>query len=119
MSEIELEKLSSTIDFSVFQQLDVRVGVIVAVEVAEGCRVLAYKLKLDFGPLGFRQSLAQISTYPQESLIGKQILAVLNFQPRQIGKNISEVLVLGVPTDGSGITLVVPDKTAIIGSRLF
>ena len=110
----------STIDFSVFQQLDVRVGRIMAVEIAEGCRVAAYKLELDFGPeIGTRHSIAQATNYPPETLIGRQVLAVVNFKPRQIGKHISEVLVLGVPTRERGTALVVPEMEAVPGGKLF
>ena len=109
-----------TIEFSVFEQLDVRVGRITAVEIAEGCRVSAYKLELDFGPeIGTRRSIAQATNYPREALIGRQVLAVVNFKPRQIGKHLSEVLVLGVPTREKGTALVVPEMEAIVGSRLF
>jgi len=108
------------IDFSVFEQLDVRVGRITAVEVAEGCRVAAWKLELDFGPeIGARRSIAQATNYPPETLIGRQVLAVVNFKPRQIGKHISEVLVLGVPTQGKGTALIVPEMEAVLGGRLF
>ena len=110
----------STIDFSVFQQLDVRVGRITAVEIAEGCRVAAYKLELDFGPeIGIRRSIAQATNYPPEALVGRQVLAVVNFKPRQIGKHISEVLVLGVPTRERGTALIVPEMEAVLGGRLF
>ena len=108
------------VEFSVFQQIDVRVGKIISAEPAEGCRVPAYRLVIDFGSaIGTRRSIAQSTNYPRESLPGRQILAVINFKPRQIGKNVSEVLVLGVPTEGKGTALVVPDMEAIIGGRLF
>lgn len=108
------------VEFSVFQQIDVRVGKIISAEPAEGCRVPAYRLVIDFGSaIGTRRSIAQATNYPRESLPGRQILAVINFKPRQIGKNVSEVLVLGVPTEGKGTALVVPDMEAIIGGRLF
>ena len=69
---------SNTIDFSVFQQLDARVGRIISVEIAEGCRVSAYKLELDFGPeIGTRHSIAQATNYPPEALLGRQVLAVI------------------------------------------
>jgi tRNA-binding protein len=121
---VEFEKAhnqqSPTVDFSVFQQLDVRVGRITAVEIAEGCRVAAYKLELDFGPeIGTRRSIAQATNYPPEALVGRQVLAVVNFKPRQIGKHISEVLVLGVPTQEKGTALVVPEMEAALGGRLF
>lgn len=110
----------SVVEFAVFQQIDVRVGKIVSAEPAEGCRVPAYKLVIDFGPsIGTRRSVAQATNYPRESLPGRQILAVVNFKSRQVGKNMSEVLVLGVPTEERGTALVVPDMEAIVGGRLF
>jgi len=111
---------SATVDFSVFQQIDIRVGRITAVETAEGCRVPAYKLQLDFGQdIGMRRSIAQATNYPPEVLVGRQILAVINFKPRQVGKHISEVLVLGVPTKERGTALVVPEMEAVLGGKLF
>src|SRR5882672_7626616 len=110
---------STTVNFSVFQQIDVRVGCITAVETAEGCRVPAYKLHLDFGPdIGMRRSIAQATNYPAEGLVGRQVLAVINFKPRQVGKHISEVLVLGVPTKERGTALVVPEMEAVLGGKL-
>ena len=109
-----------TIDFSVFEQVDIRVGRITAVELAEGCRVPAYKLMLDFGPdLGTRRSIAQATNYSPQSLLGRQVLAVVNLEPRQVGKHISEVLVLGVPTEEKDTALIVPEMEATIGGRLF
>ncbi|HET9838159.1 MAG TPA: tRNA-binding protein [Candidatus Angelobacter sp.] len=115
-----MEPQSDIVDFAVFQRLDVRVGKILSAEPAEGCRVPAYKLLIDFGEsIGTRRSIAQATNYPPESLVGRQILAVVNFKPRQIGKNISEVLVLGVPTTEKGTALVVPEMEACLGGRLF
>jgi len=111
---------AGTIDFSVFEQVDIRVGRITSVEVAEGCRVPAYKLVIEFGPdLGTRRSIAQTTNYSQQSLLGRQVLAVVNLEPRQVGKHVSEVLVLGVPTEDKGTALVVPETEATIGGRLF
>jgi tRNA-binding protein len=111
---------TGTIDFSVFEQVDVRVGRICSVEVAEGCRVPAYKLVVDFGPnMGTRRSIAQATNYSPRSLLGRQVLAVVNLEPRQVGKHVSEVLVLGVPTEDRGTALVVPEMEATIGGRLF
>lgn len=109
-----------TIDFSIFGQVDIRVGRIAAVETAEGCRVPAYKLTIDFGTeLGMRRSIAQATNYSPESLLGRQVLAVVNLKPRQVGKHISEVLVLGVPTEDRGTALIVPEMEATTGGRLF
>ena len=108
------------IDFSVFAQVDIRVGRVSSVEVAEGCRVPAYKLVIDFGPdLGRRRSIAQATNYAPQSLLERQVLAVVNLAPRQVGKHVSEVLVLGVPTEDKGTALVVPEMEATIGGRLF
>ena len=115
-----MEEPASAVDFAVFQQIDVRVGRILSVEPAEGCRVPAYKLVIDFGAaIGTRKSIAQATNYPPESLVGRQVLAVVNFKPRQVGKHTSEVLVLGVPTQEKGTALVVPEMEAIIGGRMF
>lgn len=111
---------SDTVEFAVFEQLDVRVGVISSVAGAEGCRVPAYKLEIDFGPgVGVKRSIAQAKNYSADALMGKQVLAVINLKPRQVGKHISEVLVLGVPTKDRGTALVVPDLPALLGGRLF
>lgn len=109
-----------TIDFSIFEQVDIRVGRISSVETAEGCRVLAYKLTIDFGTeLGTRRSIAQATNYSPQSLLGRQVLAVFNLKPRQVGKHISEVLVLGVPTEDRGTSLIIPEMEATTGGRLF
>jgi tRNA-binding protein len=105
-----------------FQKLDIRVGVIVEVQDFPEARKPAYKLTIDFGPsLGKKRSSAQITHYyKQEELIGKQVLAVVNFPPRQIGPFISEVLTLGVPDENNQVILIAPDKSeAVIGGKLF
>jgi tRNA-binding protein len=113
-------KIPVTIDFSIFNTIDVRVGVIRSADPAEGCRSPAYKLVLDFGPeIGTRKSVAQATHYPADTLVGKHVLAVTNLKPRQVGKHVSEVLVLGVPTETAGTALVVPDFPSFPGARLF
>lgn len=115
-----MDEPASLVEFAVLQQIDVRVGRVSSVEPAEGCRVPAYKLVIDFGPaIGTRKSIAQATNYPRESLVGRQVLAVVNFKPRQVGKHTSEVLVLGVPTQENGTALVVPEMEAVIGGRMF
>tara|TARA_B100000902_G_C27271353_1_gene896418 strand:+ start:126 stop:440 length:315 start_codon:yes stop_codon:yes gene_type:complete len=102
-------------------KIDIRVGEIVRVELYPEARKPALKLWIDFGPkLGERKSSAQITKhYSPETLVGRQILAVVNFKPRQIGKFISEVLVLGVPDgEGDGIILVEPEAEALLGGRV-
>lgn len=106
-------------DFEDFLKLDIRVGTILeALPNLEAVKP-AYILKIDFGKeLGIKQSSAQIAqNYSPEGLVGKQILAVVNFPPKQVAKTISEVLVLGVYTN-DGVVLAVPDKDAQNGDKL-
>ena len=102
-----------------FLKLDIRVGTVVAAKVFEKARKPAYQLQIDFGPeLGLKRSSAQITQrYTPEELIGKQVLAVVNFPPRQIADFMSEVLVLGTYSEG-GVALITPDKPAQNGDRL-
>ena len=107
--------------FEDFLKLDIRCGTIVAATPFPEARKPAYKLEIDFGaPLGTRKSSAQITTHYQlEELIGKKVMAVVNFPPRQIGKVMSEVLVLGVPDEAGKVVLMRPDQDVPIGGRLF
>jgi tRNA-binding protein len=110
-----------TIPYDVFAQVDIRVGTIVAAEPFPQARKPAYKLTIDFGPeIGIKRSSAQLtSNYPLDGLIGRQIAAVVNFAPRQIGPFMSEVLVLGFPDESGEVVLVAPDKPVANGGRLF
>lgn len=105
-----------------FLKLDIRVGRIVDVREFPEARKPAYKLTIDFGPdIGTRQSSAQIvGRYSIDALLGRLVLAVVNFPPRRIGPFDSEVLTLGVP-DGSGrVVLITPDSPdAVVGGQLF
>lgn len=105
--------------FDDFLKLDIRVGTILQAEVFEKAKKHAYKLKIDFGSdLGVKKSSAQITEkYSADELIGKQILAVVNFPPRQIADFMSEVLVLGTYSDG-GVALITPDKPVKNGDKL-
>ena len=112
---------SPPITFDDFMKVDIRVGVVVAAEAFPEARKPAIKLRIDFGAeIGEKKSSAQITKhYSPEALIGKRVLAVVNFPPRQIGKFMSEVLTLGVPDDEGAVVLITPDLATPIGGRLF
>ncbi len=111
----------SEITFDDFMKVDIRVGCVSRAEPYPEARKPAIKLWVDFGSeLGEKKSSAQITThYQPEELIGKRVMAVVNFPPRQIGKFMSEVLVLGVPDEAGQVVLLCPDKDVPIGGRLF
>lgn len=104
-----------------FQKLDIRVGKIIEVEDFPEARKPMYKLKIDFGAeIGIKQSCAQLTqNYSKDQLIGRIILAVVNFPPRKIGPTVSEVLTLGVPDANENCVLVAPDLDSPIGSILY
>lgn len=110
----------SDITWNDFEAVELRVGTIVEVEDFPEARRPAYKLKVDFGePLGIKKSSAQITQlYTREELLGKQIIAVTNFPPKQIGPIRSEVLVTGFYGEDGAVTLAVPDKPTSNGNRL-
>ena len=109
------------IDYGDFAKVDIRVGRIARAEPYPEARKPAFKLWIDFGgEIGQRKSSAQITEiYNLESLAGRQVLAVVNFPPRQIGKFMSEVLVLGVPNEEGEVVLVAPDQDVPEGGRMF
>lgn len=113
--------MTETISYDDFTRVDVRIGTIVAADPFPEARRPAIKLKIDFGPeIGLRQSSAQITVhYKIETLIGRQVAAVVNFPPKQIGPMISEVLVLGFPDQNGAVVLVGIDKPVPNGGKLF
>ena len=114
-------ELAPQIGWDDFAAVDIRVGRIIRAEPFPEARKPAIKLWLDFGPeIGERKSSAQITRhYRPEELIGKQVLAVVNFPPRQIGPVRSEVLVLGLPDEDNQVVLIGPDKPVPLGGRMF
>ena len=109
------------ISFDDFMKVDIRVGVVIRAEPYPEARIAAIKLWIDFGgDLGEKKSSAQLTDhYTPDALIGKTVMAVVNFPPRQIGKVMSEVLVLGVPDAKGAVVLMRPDMDIPAGGRLF
>jgi tRNA-binding protein len=117
----KVEPVASAITYDDFRKVDIRVGTIVAAEAFPEARRPAYKLKVDFGDsIGVRRTSVQIvPNYKLEDLVGRQVAAVVNFPPKQIGPFMSEVLVLGFGDEGDNVTLIRPDKTVPNGGRLY
>jgi tRNA-binding protein len=113
--------VSDRIAFDDFLKVDIRVGTIVTAEIFPQARKPAYKLTIDFGhQIGTRNSSAQITKYyVPDQLVGKQVLAVVNFPPRQIGPFMSEVLTLGVPDADGEVVLLHPSLAVPNGGRMF
>jgi len=107
-------------DFAIFMQIDIRTGTILEASDFPQARKPAYKLLIDFGPeIGVKKSSAQITElYDRDALIGKQVAAVVNFPPRQIGPFMSEVLTLGFHNENGAVVLFSPDSNTPNGSRL-
>jgi tRNA-binding protein len=110
-----------TISFPDFEKVDIRVGTIVGAALFPEARKPAYKLMIDFGgDIGVKKSSAQITKhYTPETLVGRQVLAVVNFPPRQIGPIKSEVLTLGMPDADGEVVLIAPNLTVPNGGKLF
>jgi tRNA-binding protein len=109
------------ISFDDFEKVDIRIGTIIGAEPFPEARKPAFKLKIDFGEkIGVKKSSAQITVhYKIEELIGRQVAAVVNFPPRQIGHFMSEVLTLGFPDDAGGVVLIGPSLPVPNGGKLF
>ncbi|HZH87324.1 MAG TPA: tRNA-binding protein [Brumimicrobium sp.] len=112
------ENKDKTISWADFIKLEMRVGTILTAENFQDARNPAYKMMIDFGDYGIRKTSAQITQlYSTEELVGKQVIAVLNFPPKQIANMMSECLVLG-GVEGKGVTLIKPDQKVENGTRV-
>jgi tRNA-binding protein len=112
--------MADPITFDDFLKVDIRVGRVLRAEDYPEARKPAIKMWIDFGPeIGERKTSAQVTAhYSLESLVGKQVMGVVNFPPRQIGKFMSEVLVLGLTDEAGGIVLLSPDQDVPLGERM-
>ncbi|MFM7346988.1 MAG: tRNA-binding protein [Tagaea sp.] len=113
--------MTGTISFADFERVDIRVGTVIEAIPFPEARKPAFKLKIDFGPaIGVKKSSAQITVhYAPETLVGRQVAAVVNFPPRQIGPFMSEVLTLGFPDANGAVVLIGPTLPVPNGGKLF
>ena len=108
-----------TISWPDFEKVDMRVGVVTGAEEFPEARRPAYRLRIDFGPLGVKRASAQITDhYRPSELIGRHVVAVVNFPPKQVGPFVSEVLVLGAYNEAGEVILLHPDKPVAPGSKI-
>ncbi len=111
-------KQKDTVTFDDFQKVDIRIGTIIKVEDFQKARKPAYQLKIDFGEIGIKRSSAQITTlYSKKELLKKQVIAIINFKPKQIGNFMSECLILGVQ-NGEDVVLLQTQETAKNGNKV-
>lgn len=108
-----------TIEYSDFEKVDIRVGVVTGVEDFPRARNPSYRLTIDFGPeVGVKRSSAQVTSYTHDELRGMQVIAVVNFEPRNIAGFMSEVLVLGASDADGQVVLLTPTREAVVGGRM-
>jgi tRNA-binding protein len=109
----------NTLTWTDFEKVEMRIGTILSAEIFEEVNKPAYKIIVDFGPLGSRKTSAQLTAlYKPEELIGKQVVAVVNFPPKQIANMMSECLILGGLGEDRDVTLIQPGKKVANGSRI-
>ena len=114
-----MNKQTDTISWNDFEKIDLRCGTIIKVNDFIKARKPAYQLTIDFGPLGIKQSSAQITDhYTKEYLIGRQIIAIVNFPPKQIANFFSECLVLGVFDENNQVILLQPERPVANGNKI-
>ena len=113
--------MEPTASYDEFRRIDVRVGRVLEAAPLAGARQPAYRLKVDFGPeIGTKQSSAQLTAiYPAAELVGRQVLAVVNFPAKRIAGLASEVLVLGVPDEAGRVVLLEPEREVPLGGRMY
>ena len=113
--------MAEQIDYAVFERVDIRVGTVIDAQPFPQARKPAIKLTIDFGAeIGVKRSSAQLTVhYKPDQLIGRQVCAVVNFPPRQIGPFMSEVLTLGMPDENGAVVLIGPDFRVPDGGKLF
>jgi tRNA-binding protein len=118
---VDSTQRTAEISFDDFMKVDIRVGRVIRAEPYPEARKPAIKLWVDFGPeIGEKKTSAQLTVhYTPESLVGRRVVGVVNFPARQIGKFMSEVLVLGVPDENGAVVLLNPDKDVPLGGRMF
>jgi tRNA-binding protein len=116
-----MSETAAPLSYAEFDRIDIRVGRIIEIQDFPEARKPAYKLRIDFGPeVGVRKSSAQATKYyAKDDLIGRLVIAVVNFRPKQIGPYLSEVLTLGVPDGEGDVVLLVPEREVPIGGRMF
>lgn len=108
-----------SLSWAEFEKVDMRVGMVVDAQPFPEARRPAYKLWVDFGPLGVKRSSAQVTShYAPAELVGRRVIAVVNFPPKQIGPFVSEVLVLGAYDDGGEVVLLRPDADVSPGAKI-